>query len=197
MYAGRMVRALLSWALGFSVTACAPAKDAGASLDGASASSPPAATSKPGAEVAPTASSATAEPSPVEVPPLELPKGALFVYREGDVTVAFTAPRRVTRLGAHEPCSHELGERGNMYSGSEIEAAWRNADVTRAETASSAFMPPEDLPLGAEVRGATGTITWTPFCGGLCVQGPPGVVSLLRVLHVLATNARGVCASAR
>lgn len=138
---------------------------------------------------------------PVALPPtmpLELPKGALFAYREGGVALAFTPPRRVTMLGSvDKPCSYELGEGGNMYSGAEIEAAWRNAEAASAVAKSQSFLPPDDLALGSEVLGADGKIQWTPFCGGLCIQGPPGVVSLLRVLHVLATNARGVCSSAK
>lgn len=143
-----------------------------------------------------SASSSASASAPRAAAQLVLPDGALFAYREGDLSLAFTLPRRVTLLGRPEkPCSYELAEGGNMYSGAEVEAAWRNADAVRAVSQSQSFMPPADLMVGGEARGASGRIVWTPFCGGLCVNGPPGVVGLLRVLHVLATNARAVCQS--
>ncbi len=124
------------------------------------------------------------------------PEGALFSYREDDILLAFTPPSRVTVLSRREGvCAYELGNSGNMYSGAEVEAAFRNADVAAAIAKSSAFLPPEDLMIGAELRVGSDRIAWTPFCGGICVNGPPGVVGLLRVLHVVATNARAVCSS--
>lgn len=163
----------------------------------------PPATHDPAPAPAPSEASRAPTPSTTPAPPPatgesldpgEVPEGALFVYREDDVTLSFTPPRRVTRHGsAGAPCTYELGDEGNMVSGREVEQAWRNPEVQNAVSGSKAFMAPDDLLIASEVRGADGRIAWTPACGGLCVGGPPGVVALLRVLHVMAVNVRGVC----
>jgi hypothetical protein len=147
--------------------------------------------------VEPTASSAPAT-SATPVFPADsgaaIPPGALFVYREGDLALSFTPPRKVTRLaGGTAPCTYELGDSGNMYSGAEIERAWRDAEVQAAVTRTSAFLAPRGVGVASEVRGPSGRIAWTPECGGLCPDGPPGVTRLHGILQVLAVNARAAC----
>ena len=142
-----------------------------------------------------TASASTEASSPPSAWTPPDSKAALFVYREDPDSFAFTPPGTVTRLtDAKTPCSYELPEGGNMYSGREVSSAWRNLEAQAAASASSAFLSPSDLPIAAEVRGGSGgRIAWTPACGGLCVSGPTGAVQLRRVLHTVMVNRRGVC----
>lgn len=164
-------------------------------LEAAPSSSPSASASAVASSTASTSPLASSSPS--SAPPaarLELPAGALFAYREGDVALSFTAPNRVTLLvPSDKPCTYELGDHGNMYSGKEVEAAWKNVDVQKATASTSVFLSPKQPMVSGEVVGPAGRVIWTAQCGGLCLDGPPGVTQLLKVLHVLATNARGVC----
>lgn len=140
---------------------------------------------------APSASVALVEPAAAR---LELPAGALFAYHEGNITLSFTSPNHVTLLvPSDKPCTYDLGDHGNMVSGKEVEAAWKNAEAQKAVASSSVFLSPDDPLVSGAVVGAAGRIEWTAHCGGLCPKGPPGVTGLLRVLHVLAVNGRGVC----
>ncbi len=102
--------------------------------------------------VAPPASASATAATP---PPLELPAGALFVYREGDLTLSFTTPRRVTVLRpSDKPCSYELSDNGNMLSGKEVEAAWRKVETLKGLAETSVFLAPNDPLVSGEVVGA-------------------------------------------
>ncbi len=155
------------------------------------ASATAAAGASSGAGEAPTPPASAAAPGSAPDFP-DLPSGALFVYREGTDAVAFTPPSKVTRLGAAKACSYELSDRGNMYSGREVQAAWEAAEVQRALAASTVFLAAEAAP-GSKACGAPGCVAWTADCGGLCPAMTRDVAHLQRVLGVLLANARGVC----
>jgi hypothetical protein len=191
------------WSLFLSLASCA--SSGGLASDGRSdgSASESGAPSRPALAApsgSPQTSASTAGPGAIGTAsapssaPLTLPAGALFVYREDAVTLSFTPPRRVTLLvPSDKPCSYELGDAGNMHSGREVEAAWRDIEAQSAITKTGTFLAPDGLPVSGEAVGATGRIAWTAVCGGLCLQASPGVNALLRVLHTLAVNARGVC----
>lgn len=138
--------------------------------------------------------SASSAPVDAATARLELPAGALFAYREGNITLSFASPNHVTLLvPSYKACAYELGGHGNMFSGKEVEAAWKNAEAQNAVASSAVFLSPYESLVSGEVVGANGRIVWTAQCGGLCLKGPPGVNDLLRVLHVVAINARAFC----
>lgn len=139
-------------------------------------------------------------PAPVDAPGLAGHGPApLFWYREDGDTLAFWSPDVVvlTRLGdggAPRRCRNTLpGDvRGNMYSGREVEAAFRDPEVQKI------FAGPHGTPYSAESAGTLGAgyggdpITWLTACDK-CLADTGGLLRLHEVLRVVMRNQRLLC----
>jgi hypothetical protein len=118
----------------------------------------------------------------------------LFVYEEGADTISFFPPRTVRIIhgatadaGVHA-CQYDLPDNGNMYSGADVENAFKNAVVQSEMHAHHVYVAP-----AGKVTAGTDEVTWTPACRGLCATEPAPVAQLHQTLRTVMLNARLVC----
>jgi hypothetical protein len=119
---------------------------------------------------------------------------ALFVYEEGADTVSFFPPRTVRIVhgatadaGVHA-CQYDLPDNGNMYSGADVENAFKNAVVQSEMHAHHVYVAP-----AGKITSGTDEITWMPVCRGACASEPAPVAQLHQTLRTVMLNARLVC----
>jgi hypothetical protein len=118
----------------------------------------------------------------------------LFVFEEGGDTLSFFPPKTV-RLVRHldgsntKVCETELPDNGNMWSGADVDHAYRNAEVQKALGNTS-------VPYVAEAAGkltaGDRTITWAANCNE-CAQPPTAIKNLYTVVHGVMFNRRLLC----
>ena len=151
--------------------------------------------------VAPAASS-TSTATTAKAAPSTIPSTPLFTYVEGGDELTFTPPTwvRLERSGADggkHACLSELGDKGNMWSGADVENAFRNADVQAALRGGTISYSPEIDDAGviteATLRTDKGTIEWKLRPCRYCVAAAPGVVALRKVLTGVMMNRRLLC----
>lgn len=127
-----------------------------------------------------------------------VPAGApLFRYSEDGDTVSFWPPRAVridpTRPAGDRSCDSELSDNGNMYTGADVEAAFRNDDVQAALRGPAVYGVGKDATLRTtEGDAGAGTLEWRAGCRA-CLPEPPGVARLREVLAVVVSNRRLLC----
>ena len=119
----------------------------------------------------------------------------LFWYQEDGDSVAFWSPNVVvlTRRGdggAPKVCRSELGERGNMYSGPEVENAFKNPDVQKALAGNVRFTSGATGKLGAGSSG--NALEWVTACA-TCAGDTGGVAQAHQVMRTLMLNRRLLC----
>ena len=137
-----------------------------------------------------------AKPTSVAPPPVSYGAGskgpALFSYEEDGVTLSFWSPSsvRVTRLGG-KPCDSELPDKGNMWSGPDVEAAFRAAEVQAVLTRSEVFR--SNFPIPSKIIAAARSITWVIAWKELPPAEPPSVQHLQQVLHGVTLNLSSMC----
>jgi len=119
---------------------------------------------------------------------------ALFVYEEGADTISFFPPRTVRIVhgatadaGVHA-CQYDLPDNGNMYSGADVENAFRNAIVQSEMRAHHIYVAP-----AGKVTSGSDEIAWMPVCRGACAAEPAPVAQLHQTLRTVMLNARLVC----
>lgn len=119
---------------------------------------------------------------------------SLFVYEEGADTITFFPPRTVRIIhgatadaGTHA-CQYDLPENGNMYSGADVENAFKNAVVQSEMRAHHVYVAP-----AGKVTSGTDEISWMPVCRGACATEPAPVSQLHQTLRTVMLNARLVC----
>lgn len=130
----------------------------------------------------------TASASSSKTPPL-------FVYEEGGDTVSFFSPRTVRIVhaargdaGVHS-CQYDLPDNGNMYSGPEVERAFRDPVVQAELRAHHAYLSPD----GGSVTAGSDRVQWLSACYYGCTAEPAAMKQLHQVLRVVMVNARLVC----
>jgi hypothetical protein len=130
----------------------------------------------------------TASASSSKTPPL-------FVYEEGGDTVSFFSPRTVRIVhaargdaGVHS-CQYDLPDNGNMYSGPEVESAFRDATVQAELRAHRTYLSPD----GGSITAGADRAQWLVACYYGCTKEPAPMQQLHQVLHVVMRNARLVC----
>lgn len=117
----------------------------------------------------------------------------LFQYAEDDDTVFFLSPRSIriarARNGSLTVCQYALSDHGNMWSGPEVERAFRAAEVKSA-------LSPQGAPYAAESAGkltaGTNSILWAGACKK-CKAQTPALKELHTVLRTVMLNARLIC----
>jgi len=119
---------------------------------------------------------------------------ALFVYEEGADTISFFPPRTVRIIhgatadaGVHA-CQYDLPDNGNMYSGADIENAFKNAVVQSEMRVHHVYVAP-----AGKVTAGPDEINWMPICRGACASEPAPVAQLHQTLRTVMLNARLVC----
>lgn len=117
----------------------------------------------------------------------------LFQYAEDNDTVFFIAPRsvRIARVknGSLKVCQYGLSEHGNMWSGPEVEKAFRAAEIQSALLPSGA--PYASDSAGKLTAGDAGII-WAGACKKCREQSAP-LKQLRDVLRTVMLNARLLC----
>jgi hypothetical protein len=120
---------------------------------------------------------------------------AFLVYEEGGDTISFFPPRTVrivhgaTASAPAHACQYDLPDNGNMYSGADVENAFKNAVVQSEMHAHHMY---RDTGVG-RVTSGTDEMSWTLVCHGACVPEPPPVAQLHQTLRTVLLNARSVC----
>jgi hypothetical protein len=117
----------------------------------------------------------------------------LFQYTEDSDTVYFVSPRSVRIARAQNAslkvCQYALSEHGNMWSGPEVEKAFRAAEVQSA-------LLPQSAPYSSESTGkltvGTNSITWAAACKK-CREQTAALKHLRQVLSTVMLNARLIC----
>ena len=117
----------------------------------------------------------------------------LFQYAEDSDTVFFIAPRsvRIARAnnGSLRVCQYGLSEHGNMWSGPEVEKAFRAAEVQSALTPHGA--PYASDSAGKLTAGDAGLV-WAGACKKCREQTAP-LRQLRDILRTVMLNARLLC----
>jgi hypothetical protein len=117
----------------------------------------------------------------------------LFTFEEGDDTIAFWPPktiRLVRRMGrGTRVCQSELPANGNMWTGRDLEEAFRSADVQESLRTTKA---PYSADAPAKLTAGDHTITWASECDK-CLAQPDGIKRLYAVLHTVAFNQGLLC----
>lgn len=166
---------------------------------GACRESPPG----PNVSSAPTA----AAPSSISVPEAVGSTGApagppLFTYEEGSDVLSYWPPTtlRLVRSadGGARTCMSELSTgKDNMWTGPDVEAAFRSADVQAVLRGGTVSFWPDLDDSGAYVEGTLrsgkGTIEWKVRPCHWCVAPSKGVQQLRRVLAGVMMNRRLLC----
>ena len=117
---------------------------------------------------------------------------ALFTFEQDSDVIAFWSPRTVsfTKHGSSDACTTELPDNGNMWSGPEVEQAFRADEVQRA----LALDGPRYAAEGDGVLEAGGaTLSWRAECDR-CRGQPQAITHLYGVLSTVMLNRRLVCA---
>jgi hypothetical protein len=120
---------------------------------------------------------------------------ALFVYEEGGGdTISFFPPSTVRIIhaatadaGVHA-CQYDLPDNGNMYSGADVENAFKSAVVQSEMRAHHVYVAP-----AGKLTAGSDEITWMPICRGACASEPAPVAQLHQTLRTVMLNARLVC----
>jgi len=147
---------------------------------------------------APTADPPPARPQPetgpAPVATATAGAGPLFAYVQDGHTVEFTSPNLVhfqRGSRAWRSCRTKLGEDGNMWTGPDVEAAFVNAEVTRALESESAFQV-DGANAKLTATGYPGSLSWTSKCAN-CPAEPPGVKHFREVMQTVTANRDAVC----
>lgn len=117
----------------------------------------------------------------------------LFQYSEDSDTVQFLAPRSVRLVrsagGTLKVCQYALSDHGNMWSGPEVEKAFRAAEVQSA-------LAPAGAPFASDAAGklAAGerSLVWASACKKCRAPSAP-LQHLRGLLRTVMLNARLVC----
>jgi len=118
----------------------------------------------------------------------------LFDYQEGADVVSYWPPKTVRLVwhkqgGKTKVCESELPDNGNMWTGPEVEAAFRNREVQRSLRTTKA---PYRADTAGKLTAAHGTITWATTCDK-CLAPPAGVQQLHTVMRTVMLNRRLLC----
>ena len=117
----------------------------------------------------------------------------LFQYAEDSDTVSFFSPRSVriarAQSGTLKVCQYVLSDHGNMWTGPEVEKAFRAAEVQSA-------LLPQSAPYSAESAGkltvGASSIVWAATCKK-CREQTAALKQLRGVLSTVMLNARLMC----
>lgn len=117
----------------------------------------------------------------------------LFQYTEDSDTVSFLSPRsvRIARAqnGSLKVCQYALSDHGNMWSGPEVEKAFRAPEVKSALLPQGA--PYASDSAGKLTVGAT-SVSWAAACKK-CREQTAALKQLRDVLRTVMLNARLIC----
>jgi hypothetical protein len=117
----------------------------------------------------------------------------LFVFEEDGDTLSFWSPSIVRLIrhldGGTKVCQSELSERGNLWTGSDVERAFQNAVVQNSLKTTKA---PYSADNSAKVTAGDASIIWAKECDK-CLGQPPEIKHLYTVLHVVMQNRRLLC----
>jgi len=130
---------------------------------------------------------ASTEPTPSGPRP---PK-PLFTFAEDGDVVAFRSPATVALERRSGPaCTGELPANGNMWSGPEVEQAFRATEVQRALARGDVRLSHDS---DALLTAAGQTVTWEASCDGCTAPGRQSR-HFYGVMHTVLVNRRLVCA---
>lgn len=120
--------------------------------------------------------------------------GALFVYEETTKdAISFIAPRTiVVQTSAGKTCTTELAAQGPL-SAAELTKAYGDPEVQKSLGGNAVYLSSGPNLVQGELRSSAGRIAWTPFCGGLCTEGPKPVSALLGILHAITAERKKLC----
>lgn len=117
----------------------------------------------------------------------------LFSFEEDGDTISFWSPKtvRIVRRsdGGAKVCQNELPDKGNMWSGSDVEQAFRNPDVQSSLRATKA---PYSTEHAARLTVGDAAVTWVTACNK-CLEQSAGIKHLYTVLHTVMRNQRLLC----
>jgi hypothetical protein len=122
----------------------------------------------------------------------------MLVYEEGADTVSFFGPKTVRIVHGARPdggvhsCQYDLPENGNMYSGRDVESAFRDPVVQAELHARHSYASPDTGNVRDGVTGAD-RAQWVSSCASGCATEPPAMKQLHQILRVVMVNARLVC----
>lgn len=117
----------------------------------------------------------------------------LFSYEEDGDTLSFFPPRTVDLVRAAgskaKSCRGELPDHGNMWSGAEVERAFRDGPVQKALGGAKA---PYAAEYAGKLTAGETSIVWAGACKK-CQAAPAALEHLHEVLHTVIRNRRLVC----
>ncbi len=151
---------------------------------------------RPTVELAPPMAPSEHQPAP-SPPPTTAPAPhdtVLFDYQQGGNAVGFVSPTTILfRRATHgpPPCRTQLRGGGNMWSGADVESAFRNSEVSFALEHTNKYQG-EGAGAKLTAPGYPGSITWAPTCSA-CPAEPPGVKHFRRVMQTVVKNRSSVC----
>ncbi len=118
----------------------------------------------------------------------------LFDYMQGGNAVGFVSPTTILfRRATHgpPPCRTQLRGGGNMWTGPDVESAFRNSEVSFAMQHKNEYQG-DHVKAKLTAPGYPGSITWLPTCSG-CPTEPHGVKHFRQVMQTVVVNRSSVC----